>query len=253
MSLPSRGGTGRLSQLDSDLPACADRESPERTDRCHRPRVGDLHWPFDSRPGSPALTGQRVQAGSSKRGPRRGDHHGSVQCDTGQLRANPEAGRPGVARDDGRSGRAGADQEVSETGSREQNRKTKRCLRVTDAAVPLGQSRSSIHGTINPTGRPGRPGLHNQRRTRVPRRAVEEPLDGEVGPLAENAEPRCPGAQRRHHGDCRRAWVWSMRPLVSRRGAHVPCRSAVRNRHGARVVTGDVHRRRAEENLLQTR
>jgi len=152
MSLPSRGGTGRLSQLDSDLPACADRESPERTDRCHRPRVGDLHWPFDSRPGSPALTGQRVQAGSSKRGPRRGDHHGSVQCDTGELCANPEAGRPGVARDDGRSGRAGADQEVSETGSRQQNRRTTRCLRVTDAAVPLGQSRSSIHGTINPTG-----------------------------------------------------------------------------------------------------
>ena len=72
-------------------------------------------------------------------------------------------------------------------GSRDRGRSPKPLLSVEDAAVLLGQSRSSIYRAIDRGDLP-LPVFTINGRLRIPRRAVERLLDGEVGPYA--------GAQR---------------------------------------------------------
>lgn len=72
-------------------------------------------------------------------------------------------------------------------GSRDRSRSTKPLLSVEDAAVLLGQSRSSIYRAIDRGDLP-LPVFTINGRLRIPRRAVERLLDGDVSPYA--------GAQR---------------------------------------------------------
>lgn len=85
-------------------------------------------------------------------------------------------------------------------GSRDRGRSPKPLLSVEDAAVLLGQSRSSIYRAIDRGDLP-LPVFTINGRLRIPRRAVERLLDGDVGPYAaaqraslpSGAQPVAPG------------------------------------------------------------
>lgn len=66
-------------------------------------------------------------------------------------------------------------------GSRDRSRSTKPLLSVEDTAVLLGQSRSSIYRAIDRGDLP-LPVFTINGRLRIPRRAVERLLDGDVEP-----------------------------------------------------------------------
>ena len=68
-------------------------------------------------------------------------------------------------------------------GSRDRSRSTKPLLSVEDTAVLLGQSRSSIYRAIDRGDLP-LPVFTINGRLRIPRRAVERLLDGDVAPTA---------------------------------------------------------------------
>ncbi len=69
-------------------------------------------------------------------------------------------------------------------GSRDRSRTTKPLLSVEDAAVLLGQSRSSIYRAIDRGDLP-LPVFTINGRPRIPRRTVERLLDGDVSPYSE--------------------------------------------------------------------
>jgi excisionase family DNA binding protein len=81
-------------------------------------------------------------------------------------------------------------------GSRDRGRSPKPLLSVEDTAVLLGQSRSSIYRAIDRGDLP-LPVFTINGRLRIPRRAVERLLDGDVAPRAAQSADRSLTASRR--------------------------------------------------------
>ncbi len=92
------------------------------------------------------------------------------QTETGVSRATPRSGPAGGA--DGQTDIASGVQELATMGSRDRSRSPKPLLSVEEAAVLLGQSRSSIYRAIDRGDLP-LPVFTINGRLRIPRRAVE--------------------------------------------------------------------------------
>ena len=80
-------------------------------------------------------------------------------------------------------------------GRRDRSLATKPLLSVEDTAVLLGQSRSSIYRAIDRGDLP-LPVITINGRLRVPRRAVERLLDGDIGPPSAKGREDSPTGNR---------------------------------------------------------